>query len=83
MTSITIQLDDQMAKELEKLSKSRHAPTETVIIDVVRQGLEVESRIDQDQLAEAVRRAEAYDRGELESVDAKEAMKRVRKLIKR
>jgi len=32
---------------------------------------------------EAQRRSDAYDRGELETVDGKEAMSRVRKLIRR
>jgi putative addiction module component (TIGR02574 family) len=33
-----------------------------------------------ENLAEAKRRLEAYDRGEIQSVDAKDAMARVRKL---
>jgi hypothetical protein len=50
------------------------------LVDRLNRSFTDENRIFDKNLAEARRRFEAYDRGEIKSVDAREAMARVRKL---
>jgi putative addiction module component (TIGR02574 family) len=69
------QFDRVMEEALALDETERHE-----LVERLRNSFQHRSREFDENLAEAKRRLEAYDRGEIKSVDAHEAMARVRKL---
>ena len=69
------QIDRVMEEALALDESERHE-----LVDRLSKSFQLRGREFDENLAEAKRRLKAYDRGEIESVDAREAMARVRKL---
>ena len=69
------EFDRVVEEALELKENERHE-----LVDRLNRSFTVKDRAFDENLAEAKRRLEAYDRGEIKSVDAHEAMARVRKL---
>jgi Putative addiction module component len=67
---------DRVMEEALALDESERAE----LVDRLRKSIQHRGREFEENLTEAKRRLEAYDRGEIESVDAREAMARIRKL---